>query len=249
MLSDGDYLDNHLPLRFEEDDRRARLVQQFGVRAVDDDTFERLCSPDAENVPLRALINIGVPSGRAWSVMLDVAFAQLHLPLLNAPGTSVLGNKAMLPFVNDMIEFYCERAPLLQTPPTTLLRDGTLPPDPEKWVVKSAAGCQGSGVSILCAQTPAQLESIRNRLIGSWPADATVAQRHVALSQLWTVGPRGDQTYRVELRALAYVLGWQNVFAGGQALGKLAPSDRPDSLNNVAKGGSYVPIIRQLTEA
>jgi uncharacterized circularly permuted ATP-grasp superfamily protein len=242
LLSDGDFLDAYLPTRFEEDDRRIRLVQRLGVQVVDDDGFERLCRGAA---PLKAIVNIGVPSGRTWSLMLNVAFGRLKAPFLNAPGTSVLGNKALLPFVTEMIQFYCREDAILQAPPTMLLRDGLLPADVDRWVVKTAAGCQGSGVFILRAQAQDSLDAIRTLLRKSWPTEAAVAQRHFELSRLWIFGPSSAQTYLVEVRALAYVLGWQDVCVGEQSLGKLVPSSNPGNLNNVACGGSYVPIIRE----
>jgi uncharacterized circularly permuted ATP-grasp superfamily protein len=167
------------------------------------------------------------------------------VPILNAPGTTILGNKALLPFVSEMIQFYCRENAILQGPPAMLLRDGLLPTDLDNWVVKKATGCQGLGVFILRAQAPDSLDAIRTLIRKSWPTEAAVAQRHFELSRLWTAGPRGAQTYLVEVRALAYVLGWQDVFAGERSLGKLVPSNNPGSLNNITCGGSYVPIIRE----
>jgi uncharacterized circularly permuted ATP-grasp superfamily protein len=248
MLSDGEYLDVYLPIRFEEDDRRKRLVEQIGVHVVDNEKFEQLLE-GAATAPINAVVNIGVPSRKAWSLLLDVVFGRLKAPILNAPGTSVLGNKALLPFVSDMINFYCREEPILWDPPTMHLRDGLLPPDPKRWVVKTATGCQGSEVFILQSLSPSDLEKISTAIRDTWPRQAAVAQRHIQLSQLWTVSPVGAQCYSVEVRALAYVLGWRNVFAGEQALGKLVPRDKADSLNNIARGGSYVPIVREvLTE-
>lgn len=243
LLSDGDYLDVYLPTRFEEDDRRIRLVQQLGVQVVDDDGFEQLCRGAS---PPKAVVNIGVPSRRTWSLILNVAFGRLKVPILNAPGTSVLGNKALLPFVSEMVQFYCREDAILQVPPTMLLRDGLLPIDLGSWVVKTAAGCQGSDVFILRAQAPDSLDAIRTLIRKSWPTEAAVSQRYFELSRLWIFGPSGAQTYLVEVRALAYVLGWQDVFAGERSLGKLVPSGNPGSLNNIACGGSYVPVIREL---
>jgi uncharacterized circularly permuted ATP-grasp superfamily protein len=245
ILSDGDYLDVYLPIRFEEDDRRQQLVKQLGVQIIDNDGFERLFRGSAL-MPLKAVVNIGVPSNRTWSLLLNVVFGQLRAPILNAPGTSVLGNKALLPFVSDMIRFYCREEPILRVPPTMPLRDGLLPADPENWVVKTAAGCQGEGVFILRSQSPDGLDGIRTTIRKSWPRQAAIAQRHIELSRLWTVGPGGARTYLVEVRALAYVLGWQDIFAGERSLGKLVPSDNAGGLNNIARGGSYVPVVREV---
>lgn len=246
MLSDGDALDAYLPTRFEEDDRRIQLVQQLGVQVVDDAEFERLCRGSGLGSRLKAVVNIGVPSIRTWWLIRDVAFDQLHVPLLNSPGTILLGHKAFLPFVGEMISFYCREDPILRVPPTSLLRDGLLPADLDNWIVKMATGCQGIGVFILRAQPPDRLDAIRSLIRGSWPARAAVAQRHVELSRLRIGGPAGGNTYLVELRALAYVLGWQHVFTAEQSIAKLVPSGSRARLNNVTCGGSYVPVVREL---
>jgi uncharacterized circularly permuted ATP-grasp superfamily protein len=242
MLSDGDYLDVYLPKRYEEDGRRMQLVQQLGVQTIDNDDFEQICRTGD---PLRAIINIGVPSNTTWALIFKYAFAELKVPLLNAPGTSVLGNKALSPFVTDMIRYFLHENTILPVPPTIFLRDGRLPYNADEWVVKIANDCMGSGVHILQAQTPESLQKIETFIEKGWPESAAIAQRYFALSQLWTARLSGEQTYLVEVRALAYVLGWQDVFAGEHSLGKLVPGGRPGSLNNIARGGSYAPVIRE----
>jgi len=244
MLSDGNALDAYLPARFEEDDRRIQLVQQLGIQVMDDAEFERLCQGPELNSRLKVVVNIGVPSMRTWWLIRDVAFDQLHVPLLNSPGTILLGHKAFLPFVGEMISFYCREDPILQVPPTSLLRDGLLPTDLDNWVVKMATGCQGTGVFILGSQPLHRLDEIRSLIRDSWPARAAVAQRYVEPSRLRIGGPSG-RTYLVELRAIAYVLGWQRVFSAEQSIGKLLRSGSRGGLNNTFCDGSYVPVIRE----
>lgn len=211
--------------------RRAKLVEPLGVRMLDD----RGLDPRRT----KAVLNLGVPSPAMASLLCE-AFHRFHVPLLNAPGTAALGNKALLPFVNDMIRCYCQEDPILDTPATELLRDDRLPADADRWVVKSGAGCQGTGVFVLRSQTPDELTAIARDLRGSWPARAAIAQQHVEPSRLRA----GGTELLVELRAIAYVLGWQDVFAGDQAVGKLAPRAKTQRLNNISSGASYAPVIR-----
>jgi len=210
-------------VRFQEDVRRQQLVRQLGVRVVDNADLERIADASGCGLTeLRAIFNIGVPSTETWPMLLDAFFGRSRVPLFNAPGTSVLGNKALLPFVGQMVECYCAEKVILDAPPTTVLRDGLLPDNPDGWVVKAAAGCNGTGVFDLRSQTPQQLGAIEEMLESSWPEQAAVAQRRVELSRL----SLGDgSAFLVELRAVGYVLGWEEVFSGSQCLARLTSQD------------------------
>jgi uncharacterized circularly permuted ATP-grasp superfamily protein len=177
----------------------------------------------------------------------DAAFNQLRVPLLNSPGTLLLGHKAFLPFIEEMISFYCGEEPILQSPPTRLLRDGLLPRDLDNWVLKTATGCQGDGVFVLKSQPPDRLEQLRGLVQGSWPKAPAIVQRYVEPSRLRVVGPDSGNTYDVELRALAYVIGWQHVFVGEHPIGKLVLTGNSTSVQTVFSGGSYAPVVREPT--
>jgi uncharacterized circularly permuted ATP-grasp superfamily protein len=247
MLGDGDALAAYLPKRFKEDRRRIQLVRQLGVQVIDDVEFERICESPEARARLKAVVNLGVPSRKTWWLIHDVAFNQLRVPLLNSPGTLLLGHKAFLPFVGEMISFYCGEDPILQSPPTCLLRDGLLPKDLNNWVLKTATGCQGDGVFVLKSQPPDRLEEIRGLVQGSWAKTPAIVQRHVELSRLRVDGLDSANTYDVELRALAYIIGWQHVFVGEHSIGKLVLTGNSNSVQTVFSGGSYVPVVREPT--
>jgi hypothetical protein len=243
LLSDSGWVHSCGPLVFAEDGRRRSLVEQLGVRVVADADIERLCGEPGA-LPPRALVNIGVPaSEESWRFLRDVVFRRLRVPMLNAPGTSVLGNKALLPFVGDMIRHYCGEEPVLDTPATALLRDGVLPRDPARWVVKTAAGCQGSGVFVLRRLGEDRLTELAGALAGSWPTLGAVAQHHVEMSHV----PIRGEPHFVEVRAIAYVVDWRQVVAPEQALVKVAPIHDPEVLNNLSRGGAYAPLLRVAT--
>ena len=218
-------------VRFDEDLRRQGIVRQLGMRVVDNPDLEQMAAASGSGLTgLRALLNIGVPSTQTWPMLLEAFFGPSRVPFFNAPGTSVLGNKALLPFVGDMIAFYLDEHVILDAPPTIVLRDGRLPEHAGEWVLKTAAGCGGDEVLQLRSQTPEQLRAIEGMLEHSWPTHASVGQRRVELSRLVSA----DDEYLVELRALGYTLGWQDVFAGEQCLATLTPLDEQSRHLHVA---------------
>lgn len=235
LLTDGDAARWSEGVRQQEDLRRERLVRKVGVKVLSNSELERIADrSEGQLEGVRAIINIGVPSLRTWPMLLSAFFRHPQIPMLNAPGTSVLGNKALLPFVGSMVQFYCAEDPLLDAPPTIVLHDGRLPADPELWVVKAAAGCDGAGVFHLRSQTTDQLRVIANMIAGSWPLRAAIAQRRVEASRLSLVD---GGNYVVELRAVGYVVGWQAIFSGQQCLARLS------SINVGDEEGPHGPRI------
>ena len=149
-----------------------------------------------------------------------MAFNQLRIPLLNSPGTLLLGHKAFLPFVGEMISFYCGEDPILQSPPTYILRNGLLPKDVDNWVLKTATGCQGDGVFVLKSQPSNRLQEIRSSLFKARGRRRRRLCKDMLSCRVYALRVRQrDNTYDVELRALAYIIGWQQVFVGEHSMG------------------------------
>ena len=165
--------------------------------------------------------------------------------MLNAPGTGVLGNKALLPYIDDVIRFFTGQDPILPTPSTRLLRDGLLPADKENWVVKTTAGCQGTEVFVLGWQPRQRLEAIEGLVRKEWSGAVAVAQRYVEPSRLTPAGPGGWDGYRVEIRPVTYVLDWQDVYVSDQPVGKVVSTYDARRLNNISQGACYVPVLRE----
>ena len=239
MMSDGAAAHCRDGIRFNEDDRRIELMQQIGVRVVEGAELDELCVL----AKLKAMVNIGVPSSMEQMISLcEDVFGSQRVPFFNAPGTGLLGSKALLPFISDMAQHYIGEDLLLPSAPTRLARDGSFPADPENWVLKTAAGCQGTGVFILRSQTDESLIHLKSLLATSWPKQAAVAQQRIDASRLRTTGEVAVQ-YVVEVRAIAYALGWQDVVIGEHLIAKLAPQTTPETLNNISCGGTYAPVI------
>jgi len=223
--------------------RRRRILEAIGVDVRTGTQVLQLWQPQSGGRPPTAVANFDVDSEAARTALFDNGFRQRKLPLLNAPGTGLLGNKALLAFVEDMIRFYCAEEPILETPQLRILRDGVLPDEPTAWVVKLASGCQGSAVFVLRRRSREQIEAIQTLVRRSLPGAIAVAQRYVEPSRLCWAGPETWDAFRLELRPIAYVLGSQDVFVAERAVGKAISSFDARGLNNISQGACYVPVI------
>lgn len=212
-----------------ENARRQPVLDMLGIDAAGSCRLR-------DDRQLRAVVNF-----HAVSAPIDEAFHR-RIALFNAPGTGVLGNKALLPHVDEMIRFYCGENPMIETPPTYLLEDGQFPDQTDDWIVKSAAGCQGTEVFALRDQPPARLDEIRALVHDSWPKVAFVAQQHVEPSHLATSGPDAWDTQLLELRPVTYVVGWSRAFVSHEPLGKAVSSFDVRQQHNVSQGARYVPV-------
>ena len=212
-----------------ENARRQAVLDALGIGVIG--SCQR-----ADDRPVQAIVNFHTLSPR-----IDDAFRQ-QIALFNAPGTGILGNKALLPYVDEMIRLYCGEEPIIETPPTHLLDNGQFPAQPDDWVVKSSAGCQGTEVFELRRQPPARVGAIRSLVRESWPKVTFVAQSHVEPSHLSTSGPGAWDRYLVELRPVTYVVGWSDAFVSRVPLGKAVSTFDVRRQHNVSQGACYVPV-------
>jgi len=215
-----------------ENARRRRILEQAGVGVADPGQLRRLLSDGG----LRAILNFHI-----LPELIDEAFHR-RIALFNAPGTGILGNKALLPHVGEMIRFFLGEEPVIATPPTHVCQDGTLPPQPGDWVVKSASGCQGTEVFVLRCQPPERLAAIRELVRESWPDQAFVAQQRVELSRLSSSGPGSWEAHPVELRPVTYVVGWSQVHVSDRPVGRAGWGFDARGQHNLSQGACYVPV-------
>ena len=243
-------------VRIEEDRRRAELLGLAGARMLDGACVP---SPGTDPDPPTAIANFGALAPAAIAnlgALPPAAIANLGtLPptasansgappptagagaaprLLNSPGTGLLGDKALLPYVDEMIRRSSGEEPLLRSAPTCVQRDGALPEPREDWVVKTATGCGGDGVHVLGSRDGDDAARASMRAAGRC---GTVAQRWIQCSTL----PDGPS--RIELRPIAYVLGRDEVFVGEQLVGKAVPAADRRALHNVSRGARYVAVL------
>jgi uncharacterized circularly permuted ATP-grasp superfamily protein len=152
--------------------RTTRGLQRVDViyRRIDDDFLDPLAfRPDSL---------LGVPG-------LLNAYRAGNVTLANAIGTGVADDKAIYPYVPEMIRFFLGEEPVLANVPTYV---GARPDDLEvileridELVVKAVDQSGGYGMLIGPAATPAQHEEFR-RLVASDPRNY-VAQPTIALSR------------------------------------------------------------------
>jgi uncharacterized circularly permuted ATP-grasp superfamily protein len=121
------------------------------------------------------------------------AYLAGNITLANAPGAGIADDKAIYPFVPEMIRFYLGEDPLLQNVPTFLCeRDeerAYVLDNLDKLVVKLARGSGGYGMLVGPHATAAQREDFARR-IKARPQDY-IAQPTLALSTVPTLAEAG----------------------------------------------------------
>ncbi len=156
-------------------------------RRIDDDYLDPLAfKPDSL---------LGVPG-------LMGAYRAGNVALCNAPGCGIADDKAIYPYVPQMIRFYLGEEPMLANVPTLLCeRDEDrreVLANLDKLVVKLAQGSGGYGMMIGPHATDAQREDFAAR-IKARPADY-IAQPTLALSTVPTLVEQGIAPRHVDLR-------------------------------------------------
>jgi hypothetical protein len=223
-------------LQVREDTRRRLILDDLGIAVID---CGELDSRHGAGDGPTAVVNFNVEE--SWSGR----FGATAVALLNAPGTGVLGNKALLPWADEVVRFYLNEDPILRTPHTRLIAGGALPRDRENWVLKAATGRQGTDVVVLRWQSEERLRLVADRVRGPWGGAAAVLQRYVEPSRLSPTGPCGWDGLRIEIRPVSYVLGWNDVHAAEQSLGKAVSDYDVRRLNNISQGACYLPVLRE----
>lgn len=156
-------------------------------RRIDDDFLDPLVfRPDS---------TLGVPG-------LVSAVRAGRVTVSNAIGTGIADDKAVYPFVPEMIRFYLSEEPILKNVPTYLCRRpdelayvlANLP----ELVVKETHGAGGYGMLIGPRATKVEIEAFRQRIIAS--PETYIAQPTLALSTCPTMVGDGIAPRHVDLR-------------------------------------------------
>ncbi len=130
------------------------------------------------------------------------AYRKGNVTLANAVGTGVADDKAVYPFVPDMVRFYLGEEPKLANVPTYSLRK----PDDLKYtlehlpelVVKETHGSGGYGMLVGPKSTTAEIEAFRQRIIAK--PELYIAQPTLALSTCPTFVEEGVAPRHLDLR-------------------------------------------------
>jgi uncharacterized circularly permuted ATP-grasp superfamily protein len=192
-------------------------------RRIDDDYLDpRAFRPDSA---------LGVPG-------LFAAYRAGNVALANAPGTGIADDKAIYPFVPEMIRFYLAEEPILANVPTWLCeRDdhrAYVLEHLHELVVKLAKGSGGYGMLIGPHSTAAQREEFAAR-IRARPGDY-IAQPTLALSTVPTLVEQGIAPRHVDLRP--FVLSGREVRIVPGGLTRVALSEGSLVVNSSQGGGT-----------
>ena len=219
-----------------ENPRRQMILEKAGLTVADVGQLKLLLS---ENGDWRVKAIFNFYNG---SELVEEAFRR-RIPLMSAPGTEILGNKALMPHVDEMIRFFLGEQPIITHPPMHVCHDGALPAEQGDWVIKSASGSQGTGVYMLQGQPPQRLAGISELVQRSWPEQVFVAQRRIEPSRLSTSGADSWEGYPVQLRPVTYVTGWSQVHVSGRPVGKAVWGFDIYARHNLGQGACCVPTI------
>jgi uncharacterized circularly permuted ATP-grasp superfamily protein len=192
-------------------------------RRVDDDYLDpRVFKPESM---------LGVPG-------IFAAYRAGNVTLANAPGAGIADDKAIYPFVPEMIRFYLGEEPLLQNVPTFLCEreaDRAYVLDNlDKLVVKLARGSGGYGMLVGPHATAAQRAEFAKR-IAAKPQDY-IAQPTLALSTVPTLAEQGIAPRHVDLRP--YVLMGKEVRIVPGGLTRVALREGSLVVNSSQGGGT-----------
>lgn len=212
-----------------EDDRvytrTTRGLRRVDViyRRVDDDFLDpEVFRPDSM-LGVRGLVR-AVMAGR--------------VAVCNAMGTGIADDKAVYPYVPDMIRFYLSEEPILANVPTYLCRR----PDELSYVlanlpelvVKEAQGSGGYGMLIGPKASKAELEDFRGRILAD--PERYIAQPTLALSTCPTVVDEGLAPRHVDLRP--FVLSGKTMTTVPGGLTRVALKEGSLVVNSSQGGGT-----------
>jgi len=227
-----------------ESTRRRRVLSDLGVRVLNQTELQQATHEGLRSQDIDAVVNFDATGWVPASTLADEMFGQRNVPLMTAPGVGILGNKSLLPFVDDIVVFYSRTDPILQTASTSLY--AALPADPTEWVLKESNSRQGRGVFFLTSMTDAAQARLAPDLSARGPACA-VLQRRVSASFVPVCSGASWEPYQVELRPLVFVVGDGVCHVSEHACGRTFPATDEHGVGNLSQGAHYLPVIREPT--
>ncbi len=130
------------------------------------------------------------------------AYLQHNVVIANAPGTGVADDKSIYPYVDDMINFYLNEAPILKNVPTFQCRREDeldyVVANLEQLVVKEAQGSGGYGMLIGPQATKSEIAEFRKKVLQH--PHLYIAQPTLELSVAPTLTQDGIAERHIDLR-------------------------------------------------
>ena len=211
-------------------DGEVRMRTTKGLHRVDV-IYCRVNAEFLDPLEFRADSLLGVPG------LMD-AYRRGKVALANAPGTGVADDKAVYPYVPDIIRYYLHEEPILPNVPTYVCWDDKqrehVLANLDKLVVKSANESGGYGMLIGPHATPEERAEFAKRI----EADPRtyIAQPTLSLSRVPTLVDGALEGRHVDLRP--YVLYGRDVFVMPGGLTRVALKKGSLVVNSSQGGGS-----------
>jgi uncharacterized circularly permuted ATP-grasp superfamily protein len=225
-----------------EASRKRAVLSALGMQVLDRAQVEEARRDGLSARTPGAIVNFNMTGWSPASELADEVFGRRSVPLMTAPGVTALGNKALLPFMDEIVAFYSGEAPALRTAETRLC--DCVPDDPDGWVLKRSSGCQGTDVVFLDGMSAAERLALEATVTSAQPALA-ILQRRVDASFLPIPFGGEPQHFQVELRPFAFVIGDSHCIAGGVPSGRAFRNADGRGLGNMSRGARYLSVIRE----
>ena len=245
VLTPGIHNSAYFEHSFLADQMGAELVEGHDLRVVDgrvamrttqgytpiDVLYRRVDDDFLDPLNFRPDSMLGVPG-------LVNAYRAGNVALVNAIGTGVCDDKAIYPFVPDMIRYYLKQEPILNNVPTYICaRDedkGFVLENLDKLVVKAANESGGYGMLVGPHATSEQRADFAQRITAN-PRNY-IAQPTLALSRVPTVVDDHFEGRHVDLRP--YVLCGKEIYVVPGGLTRVAMKKGSLVVNSSQGGGS-----------
>ena len=232
----------------------AYLAQQMGVHLVegadlmvdDDDVvyLHTIAGPARVDVIYRRVdddfldpVHFRPDSVLGCAGILNAARAG-HVTIANAPGNGVADDKAVYPYVPEMIRFYLGEAPIIANVPTYLLeRKDDLAyvlAHLDELVVKEAQGSGGYGMLIGPTASEREREAYRERILDA--PHKFIAQPTLSLSTCPTFVEKGVAPRHIDLRP--FVLSGKEIVMVPGGLTRVALKEGSLVVNSSQGGGT-----------
>lgn len=211
-------------------DRRVYVKTTAGPQRVDV-IYRRIDDDFLDPTVFREESVLGVPG-------LIGAYAAGNVTLANAPGNGVADNKAIYPFVPEMIRFYLDEEPILGQVPTFICARDTerqhVLENLSSMVVKAVDGCGGYGMLFGPTASRPEIDEFADKIRAT--PEGYIAQPIVELSTVptWVDGEAAPR--RVDLRP--FVLSGQSSWVLPGGLTRVALNAGSYVVNSSQGGGS-----------
>ncbi|MEO0335625.1 MAG: circularly permuted type 2 ATP-grasp protein, partial [Pseudomonadota bacterium] len=238
-----------------EDERRFEVLKKMGFRNIVLADASKEEWEGHMKKQWKAVVNLAHPNFdddyRMFRAYEADFFGNSETPFFRAPGASVVGSKFFSMYAARFIRFYLNQRPILKTPKAQVLNPNSVRRAPEKWVVKSIDGQQGSSVKVLNRSTQPEIDYVltlgedwqsfyeRNRGMVGFPK--WIQQRYIEPSYIPAGVPDSWERFSVDIRPISLV------FDGG-VVTPSAPWGRSVSktssgLNNVSRGAFELGVM------